>query len=128
MENKFVPSVRRSNEDIPQETYEGQQLNEIQSQGMRQTDASIRPGQFEMLTPSGAAFRPMEASSRNASSMPGAGTRPPREDVGAPFEASFQQSINATERSIFASQEESVHQKNAKQGSFQSYQPLEMNQ
>ena len=106
---KFVPSVRRSNEDIPPETHEGLQLCERRSQGTQQTDASIRPGQFEMLTQSGAAFRATETSSRNAASMPGAGARAPKEEVGAPLGASFQKSIDATDRSIFASREESVN-------------------
>ena len=98
----------RSNEDMPQECQEDHKFNKIQNQEMRQTDASIRPGQFEMLTPTGVAFGPMETSSRNASSMPGAANAR-KEEAAAPYEASFQNSINATERSIFASNEESTN-------------------
>ena len=109
--------MRRSNEDIPQQSSENQQLAEVRSQGMGPTDASIRPGQFEIMTVSGAGFKQIEASSGNASSMPGAASKAPREEVVAPFEASFQDSIHAPDGSIYGTNEDSVNLKGTKTSS-----------
>ena len=135
LESTFGPGARHHYGGLPQGLQDDQQPTDMHSLEMHQPNASIRPGQFETLTRSGAAFRPMETSSRNASSMPGgcsfAVTGAPAEEAAVPVEASFQHSITATERSVLASHEESAYydnqlaQKNTKQSSIQSYPPQE---
>ena len=91
---------------------------------MQQPGASMRPDQFEMLAPSGAAFKPIDASLGNASSMPGAVTRAaPNGEMTASFGASLRNSVNGAEGSIFAAHDESVYPGNTKPSSLQSYPP-----